>query len=92
MQKYMQTKTNWSGFYMCSLKHNYYSDLKLAPVVLPVKKGVIFNPEYQHTTIVLWTKLDLVKNYYSIKKAIRQKERERSFRSDLQNYKIFNLL
>lgn len=87
--KYKEIKNMVSGYVLCSIKPLYYSDVKLEPVVLPVKNGKIFNPEYQHSYIVMWTQLDLVNHYYLIKKSIHSAAKSRDFYYDIHNYKVF---
>ncbi len=89
MNKYKETNNDWNGFVHCSIKHLYYSDVNLEPVVLPIKKGKIFNPEYQHCYIVSWTKLNMINHYHMIKKMIKYESKKDTFNYDLINYKVF---
>ena len=77
-----------NGFYRCMLKAKYYTDLSMTETILPMKNGYLFNPEYQHTVIILRRKLSIIDDYYEIKKMLRKIFADKSNSYDFNYYKI----
>lgn len=77
---------------MCVLKPLYYSGAFHSRRLLPVKNGIIFNPEYQHARVAMWSKVSTIDFYHEIKEEVRSAQRNGSWAYDRLCYSVGNKL
>lgn len=85
--KFLKTKER-SGFYLCVVEPLYCSRVENSKLILPIKDGFLFNPEYQHSRVLSIKKLCMINDFHKIKKTIEEIFSNENLSYDYHLYRI----